>query len=127
MGQTEEQLKEKGVPYNKGVFFFRANSRARALERIDGRIKILAHKDTDRVLGVHLIGPRAGDLIAEAAAAMSLRRLERGHRARLPRPPDAGRGGQGSRDERDGEADPRLICAGASDYEQISSDNRRIL
>ncbi len=71
VGQTEEQLKEKGVPYNKGVFFFRANSRARALESIDGRIKILAHKDTDRVLGVHLIGPRAGDLIAEATAAMT--------------------------------------------------------
>jgi dihydrolipoamide dehydrogenase len=71
VGRTEEQLKEQGVPYNKGVFFFRANSRARALESIDGRVKILAHKDTDRVLGVHLIGPRAGDLIAEATAAMS--------------------------------------------------------
>ncbi len=71
VGKTEEQLKEEGVPFNKGVFFFRANSRARALESIDGRVKILAHKDTDRVLGVHVIGPRAGDLIAEAVAAMS--------------------------------------------------------
>lgn len=71
VGQTEEQLKEQGVPYNKGVFFFRANSRARALESIDGRIKILAHQDTDRVLGVHMIGPRAGDLIAEVTAAMT--------------------------------------------------------
>lgn len=71
VGQTEEQLKEAGVPFRKGVFFFRANSRARALERIDGRVKILAHRDTDRVLGVHIIGPHAGDLIAEAVAAMA--------------------------------------------------------
>jgi dihydrolipoamide dehydrogenase len=71
VGKTEEQLKEAGVPYRKGVFFFRANSRARAILRIDGRVKILAHKETDRVLGVHMIGPQAGDLIAEAVAAMA--------------------------------------------------------
>jgi dihydrolipoamide dehydrogenase len=46
-------------------------SRARALDRIDGRVKVLAHAETDRILGVHIIGPRAGDLIAEAVAAMS--------------------------------------------------------
>ncbi len=71
VGRTEEQLKEDGTPYRKGVFFFRANSRARAVERIDGRVKILAHGDTDRILGVHIIGPHAGDLIAEAVAAMA--------------------------------------------------------
>jgi dihydrolipoamide dehydrogenase len=71
VGRTEEQLKKDGTPYRKGVFFFRANSRARALERIDGRVKILAHQETDRILGVHMIGPRAGDLIAEAVTAMS--------------------------------------------------------
>ena len=71
VGKTEEELKDAGVPYRKGVFFFRANSRARALERIDGRVKILAHEETDRVLGVHMIGPDAGHLIAEAVAAMA--------------------------------------------------------
>ncbi len=71
VGRTEEQLKEDGTPFRKGVFFFRANSRARAIERIDGRIKILAHEQTDRILGVHMIGPRAGDLIAEAVTAMA--------------------------------------------------------
>lgn len=72
VGRTEEQLQQDGTPFRKGVFFFRANSRARALARSDGRVKILAHRETDRILGVHLIGPRAGDLIAEAVAAMAL-------------------------------------------------------
>ncbi|MEJ2666303.1 MAG: dihydrolipoyl dehydrogenase [Deinococcales bacterium] len=71
VGRSEEQLAEAGVPYRKGVFPFSANGRARALGRTDGRVKILAHRDTDRVLGVHIIGPRAGDLIAEAVAAMT--------------------------------------------------------
>jgi len=71
VGQTEEQLKEDGVPFRKGVFFVRANSRARAMDRIDGRVKILAHAETDRILGVHMIGPDAGHLIAEAVAAMA--------------------------------------------------------
>ena len=55
----------------KGTFPFRANGRARTLADIEGKVKILAHKETDRVLGVHILGPRAGDLIAEAAAAMA--------------------------------------------------------
>ncbi|MDX2474925.1 MAG: dihydrolipoyl dehydrogenase [Candidatus Krumholzibacteria bacterium] len=71
VGRTEEELKDSGVPYNKGVYSFRSNGRAMALDRSEGRVKILAHKETDRVLGVHIIGPRAGDLIAEAAAAMA--------------------------------------------------------
>ena len=71
VGRTEEQLKEDKVPYKKGVYGFRANGRALALERPDGRVKVLAHAETDRVLGVHIIGPRAGDLIAEATAAMA--------------------------------------------------------
>ncbi len=71
VGRTEEQLKEDGTPYRKGVFFFRANSRARAVGKIDGRVKILAHAETDRVLGVHMIGKNAGELIAEAVAAMA--------------------------------------------------------
>lgn len=71
VGRTEEQLKADGVPFRKGVMSFRSNGRALALDRVEGRVKVLAHKETDRVLGVHVIGPRAGDLIAEAAAAMA--------------------------------------------------------
>jgi dihydrolipoamide dehydrogenase len=71
VGKTEDQLKEDKVEYRKGVFPFLANGRARALNRTEGRVKILADAKTDRVLGVHIIGPRAGDLIAEAAVAMA--------------------------------------------------------
>lgn len=70
VGKTEDELKEAGVAYTKGVCPFGANGRARTLGEPDGRVKILADKQTDRVLGVHIIGARAGDLIAEAAAAM---------------------------------------------------------
>lgn len=71
VGSSEEQLTEAGVPFRKGVFPFMANGRARALGHTDGRVKILAHEQTDRILGVHIVGPRAGDLIAEAVAAMT--------------------------------------------------------
>ncbi len=71
VGATEEQLKEQGIPYRKGSFPFRANGRAQSLGQLDGRVKILAHEKTDRILGVHIIGPRAGELIAEAVAAMT--------------------------------------------------------
>jgi dihydrolipoamide dehydrogenase len=70
VGKTEEQLIDSGTPYKKGVFPFVANARAKALNSTDGRVKILAHAETDRVLGVHILGPRAGDLIAEAAVAI---------------------------------------------------------
>ena len=70
VGQTEQQLKAAGIEYRKGVFQFRGNGRARALGHIDGKVKILADAKTDRILGVHIIGPRAGDLIAEAAVAI---------------------------------------------------------
>ena len=70
VGKTEEELKEAGVEYQKGVCPFGANGRARTLGEAEGRVKILADAATDRVLGVHIIGARAGDLIAEAAAAM---------------------------------------------------------
>jgi len=71
VGRTEEELKEAGREYRKGVFPFAANGRARALGSTEGRVKILADAATDRVLGVHILGARAGDLIAEAAAAMA--------------------------------------------------------
>lgn len=71
VGKTEEQLKEEGIEYRKGMCPFGANGRARALGDTDGRIKVLADAKTDRILGVHAIGVRAGDLIAEAAVAMN--------------------------------------------------------
>jgi len=70
VGKTEEELRAAGVSYRKGKSLFRANGRARALGEVDGFVKILADGKTDRVLGVHIFGPRAGDLIAEAAVAM---------------------------------------------------------
>ncbi|MFT8931119.1 MAG: dihydrolipoyl dehydrogenase [Acetobacter syzygii] len=70
VGFTEEQLKEKGVGYKTGKFPFLANGRARALGMTDGFVKVLADKQTDRVLGVHIIGPAAGELIAEATMAI---------------------------------------------------------
>ncbi len=70
VGRTEDTLKQQGVAYKKGVFQFRANGRARAMNHVDGFVKILADAATDRVLGVHIIGARAGDLIAECAAAI---------------------------------------------------------
>ena len=71
VGQTEEQLKEAGIKYRKGACPFGANGRARAMGEAEGKIKILADEETDRILGVHAIGPRAGDLIAEAVTAMN--------------------------------------------------------
>ena len=70
VGKMEDELKDDGVAYTKGMCPFGANGRARTLGETEGRVKILADAKTDRVLGVHIIGARAGDLIAEAAAAM---------------------------------------------------------
>ena len=70
VGKTEEQLKEAGVDYRVGKFPFTANSRARTMGESDGLVKILADKRSDRVLGVHIVGPLAGDLLAEAVLAM---------------------------------------------------------
>jgi dihydrolipoamide dehydrogenase len=71
VGRTEEQLAADGVAFKKGVFPFRANGRARTINETAGKVKVLADAATDRVLGVHIIGPAAGDLIGEAAAAMN--------------------------------------------------------
>ncbi|MCI5059564.1 MAG: dihydrolipoyl dehydrogenase [Alphaproteobacteria bacterium] len=70
IGQTEEQLKESGIKYKTGKFPFMANGRARAMNALDGFVKILADAKTDRVLGCHIIGPEAGTLIAEVALGM---------------------------------------------------------
>jgi Pyruvate/2-oxoglutarate dehydrogenase complex, dihydrolipoamide dehydrogenase (E3) component, and related enzymes len=70
VGKNEEQLNEKVKKYKIGKFPFMANSRAKAIDESDGFVKILADATTDKVLGVHLIGPHAGELIAEMALAM---------------------------------------------------------
>ncbi len=71
VGKTEEQLRAEGVSYARGVCPFGANGRAHTLGCTDGKVKILADQKTDRILGVHAIGSRAGDLIAEAAVAIN--------------------------------------------------------
>jgi dihydrolipoamide dehydrogenase len=71
VGKTEDDLKQSGAEYRKGTFPFSGNGRARALGQIEGRVKVLADARTDRLLGVHILGARAGDLIAEAATAMA--------------------------------------------------------
>ena len=70
VGKTEEQLKAEGIAYNAGKFPFSANGRARAMLHTDGFVKVLADKTTDRVLGVHIVGFGAGELIHEAAVLM---------------------------------------------------------
>jgi dihydrolipoamide dehydrogenase len=71
VGRTEEQLKDTGTDYRKGSFPFRGNGRARTLGQVEGFIKVLADAKTDRILGVHILGPHAGDLINEAATAIA--------------------------------------------------------
>ena len=70
IGKTEEQLKELNIKYKIGKFSFMANSRAKAIDDAEGFVKILADEKTDKVLGAHLIGPHAGELIAEIGVAM---------------------------------------------------------
>ena len=70
VGKTEEQLKESGVDYKVGKFPFTANSRARSVGDTDGVVKVLADKRSDKVLGVHIVGPLAGDIVAECVTVM---------------------------------------------------------
>jgi len=73
VGKTEEQLKEAGIEYKVGKFPMKALGRARASTDTEGLIKVIAHKDTDEILGVHMVGARAADLIMEAVALMEFR------------------------------------------------------
>ena len=73
VGYTEEQLKESGTQYKSGSFPFKASGRARASNDTDGFVKVLADASTDEILGVHMIGPRVADMIAEAVVAMEFR------------------------------------------------------
>ena len=70
VGKTEDQLKSEGVDYSKGVFPFLANSRAKTNDEAEGMVKILADKKTDRILGIHIIGGNAGEMIAEGVLGM---------------------------------------------------------
>jgi dihydrolipoamide dehydrogenase len=86
VGLTEEQVKETGKEYRVGKFPFLANGRAKSLDETEGVVKIIADKKTDRILGAHILGPRAGDLIAElvlgmeyAASAEDIARTCHGH------------------------------------------------
>ena len=71
VGKTEEQLKAEGTAYKSGKYHFLGNGRARCMDETEGFVKILAQSETGRVLGIHIIGPRASDLIAEAVAVMT--------------------------------------------------------
>lgn len=71
VGKSEEQVKSEGIPYKVGKFPFAANSRARAAGHSEGMVKVIAHEETDRILGVHILGAHAGELLAEAVVAMS--------------------------------------------------------
>jgi len=73
VGKTEGQLKEAGIPYKAGKFPFKALGRARASMDTEGMVKVLAHKETDEILGVHMVGARTADMIAEAVALMEFR------------------------------------------------------
>jgi dihydrolipoyl dehydrogenase len=70
VGLSEEAAKASEIQYKIGTFFFLANGRARCMDEAEGMVKIIAEAKTDRVLGVHIVGPRASDLIAEAVMAM---------------------------------------------------------
>jgi dihydrolipoamide dehydrogenase len=70
VGRTEEQCKAENIPFNTGKFQFRVNGRALAMDETDGFVKVIAHAQTDRLLGVHILGTQASSMIAEAAAVM---------------------------------------------------------
>ena len=70
MGLTEEQVKEREIPYCVGSYPFSGAGRARCMGEMDGFVKLIAHGKTDRILGIHIIGPRAADMIAEGVLAM---------------------------------------------------------
>ncbi|HEV8342211.1 MAG TPA: dihydrolipoyl dehydrogenase [Candidatus Binatia bacterium] len=71
VGKTEEELKEARIDFRRGIFPFRANGRAHTLGQTEGMIKVLAHAETDRILGVHVLGPQAAETIAEASTAIA--------------------------------------------------------
>ena len=108
VGATEEQLQKLGCEYRKGFFPFRANGRARTLGEVEGGVKLLADARTDRVLGVHILGSRAGGHDRRSGGRDGLRRFERGHRPGLPRPPNPFGSPRRSRPHCPRASDPRM-------------------
>ena len=108
VGKTEEELKAAGIAYNVGKFPFTANGRAKVNRTTDGFVKILADAATDRILGVHIIGAAAERDDRRGRRDHGVRRLGRGPRPHLPRPPDADRGRQGSGARRRQARDPHV-------------------
>ena len=95
VGYTEEQLKEQGRAYKTGSFPFKALGRARASMDLDGLVKVLADKQTDEILGVHIIGARAADMIASAVTAMEFRASAEDVSTDVPCPPHVYGSGKG--------------------------------
>ncbi len=73
VGKTEQEVKDAGIPYKVGKFPFKALGRSRASTDTEGMVKVIAHKETDEILGVHMVGPRVADVIMEAVALMEFR------------------------------------------------------
>ncbi len=117
VGKTEEELKQAGVAYTSGKFPFTANGRSKVNQTTDGFVKILADAKTDRVLGVHIIGREAGEMIHEACCSDGVRRFRRRSGAHLPRPSDP----LGSASRK-----PRLRSASARDPYVIFSGIRGV-
>ncbi len=69
VGKTEAELKEEGIPYKSGRFYFKSNARAKCMGEEDGLVKVISHAETDKLLGLHIMGPHASEIIAEAVAA----------------------------------------------------------
>ncbi len=108
VGKTEEQLKEAGVAYKSGKFPFSANSRAKINHETEGFAKVLADAKTDEILGVHIVGPDAGEMIGEYCVAMVFQGRQRGRGAHLPPAPHALGGRQAGRHGRRGLDDAGL-------------------
>ena len=96
VGKTEAQLKEEGIPYNVGKFPMKALGRSRASMDTEGLIKVIAHKETDEILGVHMIGARAADMIMEAGGSYGVPCISRGHVTYLSSAPNVYRSYQRS-------------------------------
>jgi len=108
VGKTEAQVKAEGIPYRTGSFPFAAIGRAVAMNETAGMVKVIAHAETDRILGVHMVGACVSELVAECGGRHGLQGEQRRHRPHLPRAPVLERKHQGSRAGR-GQAHAELL------------------
>ena len=128
VGKTEEELKAAGVAYKVGKFPFTANARAKTNITTEGFVKIIADAKTDRVLGVHMIGPDVGNMIGEASLAIEFSAVGRRHRAHLPRASDADRSLPPGRDGRRrlDDADVKKGPAEAGPFSDVEATSLRL-